>query len=75
MKQDGKFFIADQRYYLTADRERVVTHGDPAAAFLYANTGARIPIEFARKHGLVKEKAAKKSPNKAAPKSANKSKK
>ena len=76
MKLEGKFYIADRRLYLTADRQFVVEEGDPDAAFLYAAIGHRIPIEFAEQHGLVKKpKAKRKSSNKALPKSKNKSKK
>ena len=77
MKREGKFYIAEERLYLTADRQRVVKEGSEDAAFLYAAVGHRIPAEFAEAQGLEKSKAKakKKSADKAAPKSADKSKK
>lgn len=37
---------ATERLYFTADRSRLVTHGDPAAAFLAATVGDDIPAGF-----------------------------
>jgi hypothetical protein len=45
-------FIADRRLYLTADRERVVEHGDPEAAILFAAEGSPIAQEDAERYGL-----------------------
>lgn len=75
MKREGKFYIADRSLWLTVDRLRVVEDGDPEARFLYARPGTRILTEFAEAQGLVEPKAKKKSPNKAAKRSVNKSKK
>ena len=44
---------AKERLYLTADKSRVVRHGDPRAAFLYASVGDEIPQSAADKFGLV----------------------
>lgn len=43
---------ADKRYYLNADRSKVVEEGDPAAAYLLAAEGADISNEDAKKYGL-----------------------
>ncbi len=47
----------DRRLWLTADKERVVEDGDPAAAFLFASEGDEISDEDAKQYG-VKAKAA-----------------
>lgn len=44
---------AKERLYLTADKSRLVRHGDPKAAFLYASLGDEIPQSAADKFGLV----------------------
>jgi hypothetical protein len=45
--------IAKERLYLTADKGRIVGHGDKRAAFLYAAPGDEIPENAAKKFGLV----------------------
>lgn len=54
---------AQERLYLTAEKDHVVRFGDPLAAFLYAAVGDEIPDSAAEKFGLVdgrlKPKAAK----------------
>lgn len=45
--------ICTQRLYLTADKQKLVAEGDPAAAFFYAAPGHEIPAEMAEKFGLV----------------------
>ncbi|QXN68004.1 hypothetical protein [Microcystis phage Mwe-Yong1] len=49
----GAAQFACERLYLTADRTRVVPHGSPEAAFLYASEGDEIPASAAEKFGLV----------------------
>lgn len=44
---------AQERLYLTADKSRLVRHGDPKAAFLYAAEGDEIPESAAGKFGIV----------------------
>lgn len=44
---------AKERLYLTGDKTRLVRHGDPKAAFLYAAEGDDIPDTAAKKFGLV----------------------
>ena len=44
---------AQERLYLTADKGRLVGHGDKAAAFLYATPGDEIPDDAAARFGLV----------------------
>ena len=46
-------FTLPVRLYLTADKERVVEAGDPEAAFLLGPAGREIPIEEAKKYGLL----------------------
>jgi enoyl-CoA hydratase/carnithine racemase len=48
---------AETRYYLTADRSRLVAEGDPDADTLYAAEGATISAADAKKYGLVQEEA------------------
>lgn len=43
----------DRKLWLTAGRDRVVEDGDPAAAFLYATPGQRVPREEAERLGAV----------------------
>lgn len=62
--------VASQRLYLTAD-DRVVSHGDPDAAFLLCAAGAEIPDGYSE----PKAKAQDKPQDKQAKPSANKSKK
>lgn len=59
-----------ERLYLTADRERVVKEGDPAAAFLFATPGKDVSAEDAKRYGI---KEAAKPADKAAPAPENKS--
>lgn len=50
---------ADKRYYLTADRSRVVEEGDPEAAVLLAAEGTLVAEEDAKRYGLdLSEKGA-----------------
>lgn len=45
----GPPLTADRRLYLSADRQRVLEEGDPAAAYLLAGVGGEIvPSEAAR---------------------------
>jgi hypothetical protein len=57
---------------LTADREKVVEDGDPAAAFLLGGEGAEIPDDEAARLGLGKRKQQAPAANKAAKPSSNK---
>lgn len=45
--------VAQQRLYLTADKDRLVRQDDPAAAFLYCTPGDEIPESAAERFGLV----------------------
>lgn len=44
---------ADRRLYLTADRARVVEHGDPRAAFLLAGPGDGLLSGEVAQYGLT----------------------
>lgn len=54
---------ATGRYYLTADKSRVVAEGDPEAAFLYCVPGTELDADEAERLGL---RAAEKVLTKAA---------
>jgi len=43
---------SDRRLYLTGDRERVVEHGDPEAAFLLCGEGGKISARAVERSGL-----------------------
>ncbi len=64
----GKWEIAQERLFLTADRKRMVGEGDPEAASLYAAPGHRIPADmvkrFRLKGGRLPEKLARKTSDK-----------
>ncbi len=64
----GKWEIAQERMFLTADRQRLVGEGDPAAASLYAAPGHRIPADMVERHklkgGRLPEKLARKTSDK-----------
>ncbi len=45
---------ADERLWVTADGQKVVSPDDPDAAFLYAVPGQRISRDDAERYGLVK---------------------
>lgn len=53
---------ADKRYYLNADRSRVVEEGDPEAAYLLAAEGAEISNEDVARYGLGSKKAKEPEP-------------
>lgn len=55
--------IATRRLYLTADKQRLVHEGDPAAATLYAAIGDRIPESAAVAFGLDNDGALMTTPN------------
>lgn len=63
-------WVADRRLWLTAERDRLVEDGDPAAAFLFCAPGQPVAMEEARRFGLVdpkpKAKAVEKPEDKAA---------
>lgn len=79
--------IADRNLYLTADKERVVEEGDPAAAFMFYSKGKEIPDDEAGRYGLLapaappepepaaEEKQAEPADNKQAAAPANKARK
>lgn len=54
LEQVSRWVEAEERLWLTADRERIVAEGDPEAAFLYASPGKRIDRLEAVRYGLVK---------------------
>lgn len=43
---------ATERLYLTAGKDRLVRHGDPAAAFLYCSVGREVDEVEARSLGF-----------------------
>ena len=53
-RSEDKMLVAEERLWLTADRERVVGEGDPEAAFLLAAEGDTIEAEEAKRLGLGK---------------------
>lgn len=51
---------SDGRYYLNADRSRIVEESDPDAAYLYTTPGRLVPLDEAIRYGLAgKQDAAK----------------
>ncbi len=72
----GKWEIAQERMFLTADRRRLVGEGDPDAASLYAAPGHRIPADMVERHklkgGRLPEKLARKTSDKRLKGSRNK---
>ncbi len=48
-----KAMVAAERLYLTADKKKLVSEGDPKAAILYATPGDEIPASSAKQFGLV----------------------
>lgn len=50
-------YVATERLYLTADRDRVVREGDPEAAFLLAGVGGELSAETAERYGLKQASA------------------
>ena len=62
----GNKMIADRRFYVNADRSKVVEEGDPEAAFLFCALGKSFLIEeFLDLGGKVVKGAAAKSDKKA----------
>ena len=57
-------YVSRGRYYLTADKARVVAEGDPAAAFLYVTAGREVDADEAQRLGLLDldQPAAKAAP-------------
>ena len=51
---------ADKRYYVNADRSKIVEESDPQAAHLLAAEGDDISSEDVQKYGLGKKKADEK---------------
>jgi hypothetical protein len=49
----GEYVTAAERLYLTGDGERLVGHGDPAARSLFCTPGKRVPLDQARRFGLI----------------------
>ena len=49
----GEYITAAERLYLTADGERLVGHGDPDARSLFCTPGKRVPLDQARRFGLI----------------------
>lgn len=54
--------LAEKRYYLSADRSRVVEEDDPDAGSLLAAEGDDISSEDVERYGLGKKKAAAPEP-------------
>lgn len=65
-------YVATERVFLTADKERVVAADDPEAAFLLANEGSEIPAAEVERLGLAGSKSAPKPADKQAEAPANK---
>ena len=59
-------YVATERIWLTADKERVVPDGSAEAAFLLANEGTEVPAAEVERLGLVGRKAAAKPADKQA---------
>jgi len=62
------YVIADERIYLTADKQRAVGQGQPGAHTLYAAPGHRIPLDAAARLGIgsdgrVAQKGRKSTPD------------
>lgn len=55
-------FTADKRYYLNADKSRVVEEGDPEASSLLVGAGGELPMAEARTYGLIPEAKAVEAP-------------
>lgn len=72
---DKATVTVEERLFLTADKEKVVKEGDPAAAFLFASPGEEIDAEEAKRYGLTSRKAAAKPEDKKAAAPANKARK
>jgi hypothetical protein len=51
--EKGAMMISPRRVYLTSDRQTMVEHGDPRAAFLLVGEGCEIDIVTATRYGLV----------------------
>ena len=49
-----KTVIMTQKLWQTADKDRLVVDGDPAAAFLFCIPGREIPIADALRYGLAR---------------------
>ncbi len=62
VQPEGADVKADRRYYVNADRSRVVEEGDPEAALLLAAEGDDITNEDVARYGLGKAKAADPEP-------------
>lgn len=58
LRREAPSVIADKRYYVTADRSRVVDEDDPEAAALLAAEGDDIADADVERYGLGKRKAA-----------------
>lgn len=57
-----EWWVSDRRLWLTADRSKVVDEAvdyDNERAFLFAMPGQAVPLEDARRYGLVKQLSAK----------------
>jgi hypothetical protein len=52
-KETAEYVEAEERLWLTADRERVVPDGHPDAAFLFTTPGQQITREEAERYGLL----------------------
>jgi pyruvate/2-oxoglutarate dehydrogenase complex dihydrolipoamide acyltransferase (E2) component len=63
---------AQDRMYLTADRERLVAEDDPEAASLFASPGTEITRADAIRYGLVKEAPEEKQARQAEEKATDK---
>ena len=46
-------FTVRERLYHTADKSRLVRHNDPEAAFLAFTVGQELPVEEARRLGVL----------------------
>jgi hypothetical protein len=53
MSVDRSMFRVPRRLYWTLDKDRLVEHDDPAAAYLAYPAGEELSPEEARRHGLL----------------------
>src|SRR3990167_9405922 len=55
--QPAAVVVAEQRLWLTADKEHIVGEGDRRAAFLLCSPGDELPLAVAERYGLIAAEA------------------
>jgi len=53
----SRWVVAEEKLWLTADRERLVPAGHKEAAFLFTLPGRKVSVADAERYGLLKTKA------------------